>query len=92
MTHDETLENVWDLESHYRAGETVEVEPHTSKPGKGLTYPAMRVILSEYVRTGGWDVYNGIDEKGNEVSFYGFSVKRRASAPPNETSLTDSKG
>ena len=45
------------------------------KPGKGLSYPAMTVTASDPGVIGGWDVYDGIDQNGKEVSFYGFSVK-----------------
>lgn len=40
----------------------------------GLNYEAQAVTVSECGCSGGWDVFEGTNEAGEEVSFYGFSV------------------
>lgn len=60
---------------HFRKGQQLYIKPYSSEPKQGLTYPGQYVIASEDGYSGGWDVWDGIDMEGNEISFYGFSVQ-----------------
>lgn len=63
-------------EVQFRPGDRLTIRAHTSKPGKGLSYPAMVVTVQDEGCSGGWDVYDALlVETGEEVSFYGFSVE-----------------
>jgi hypothetical protein len=58
-------------------GDNVKVRPHTSKPGKGLSYPAFTGKLLDYAgRSEGWDVVHVMGDDGIERSIYCFSIKR----------------
>jgi len=54
-------------------GDTLTISEHASAPGEGLSYPSMTLTACEEGRSGGWDVFDGVDENGKEVSFYGFN-------------------
>jgi len=53
----------------------VSVRARTSKPGKGLTYPAFSGILLEEVGSRSWDVVDVRKDDGEEVSIYTFSIE-----------------
>ena len=62
----------------FKSGDLLDIRHHTSKPGKGLCYPNMLVRVSDEGASGGWDVFDGAEiPSGREVSFYGFSVRRK---------------
>jgi hypothetical protein len=61
-------------DKYFKKGDVLTIRAHHSDKGKGLSYKAMKVTAGEEGRSGGWDVYDGTDESGEEISFYGFSV------------------
>mgnify|MGYP001588205001 CR=1 FL=1 len=71
-------------EIHFKRGDKLNIRAHRSEPGKGLSYGNMVVTASEDGRGGqygGWDVYDGVTDFDEEVSFYGFSVESKAVRP-----------
>lgn len=69
----------------FKRGDKLNIRAHRSEPGKGLTYPAMVVTASEDGRGGqhgGWDVYDGVTDFDEPVSFYGFSVESKVVRRP----------
>ena len=69
--YDDTDDYVRPLERFYR----VSVRARTSKPGKGLTYPAFSGILLEEVGSRSWEVVDVLKDDGEEVSIYTFSIE-----------------
>ncbi len=67
-------------EANFKPGDLLTIHAHTSKQGKGLSYPAQFVIVQDEGCAGGWDIYDAINTDGREVSFYGFSVTERTRA------------
>ena len=66
----------------FRPGDRLEIGSYTSKPRRrGLSYRPMNVVVDDAGISGGKDVYDGVDDQGNEVSFYGFSVVRLYDVP-----------
>ena len=61
----------------FKKGDRLHIKSFSSKKGEGLNYDDMEVIADEEGRSGGWDVYDGTDDSGNEVSFHGFSVDKK---------------
>jgi hypothetical protein len=59
------------------AGDRVNVRKHTSKPGKGLTYPTFTgALLDDAGVSEGWDVVDVRNGAGDVVSIYCFSIER----------------
>jgi hypothetical protein len=70
---------------NFKKGDKIHIKAMSSEMGKGLSYSAMNVTVDEDGRVGGWDVYDGTDESGNEISFYGFSVDKKGWAKKSES-------
>ena len=64
-------------EIEFRKGDILLIRGSTS-PNKGLPPIDRALIADEEGFSGGWDVYDGHDPAtGEEVSFYGWSVRER---------------
>lgn len=67
----------------FRKGEKLKLRD-TTRTTHALKHTAVTVTSLDEGRGGpeaGWDVYDGVDSSGNEVSFYGFDVERRVGRP-----------
>lgn len=64
---------------HFNVGDRITISPlspHMRKQAPAASHKMYRhvVIAKDEGRAGGWDVYDGVDDDGNEESFYGFQV------------------
>jgi hypothetical protein len=59
---------------HWNINDWLSVQGHASEKGEGLSYKSQILQAMDNGASNGWDVYEGLNEKGEEVSFYGFSV------------------
>lgn len=77
---------------NFKKGEQIFVAPFKSEKGKGLSYKSFHGKALEDGFTGGWDVWDVEDEKGKQLSVYGFSIaKTKAIKNPSRADRTPAK-